>query len=454
MDLRKINELVELLRGLQPLKTEYQQKLDKKFRLEFNYNSNHLEGNTLTYSETDLLLFFDDASGEHTLREYEEMKGSDVAYLLMKEWATDKTDYLTEQKIKNLNEILLVRPFWKDAITPSGQATRREIKIGNYKEFPNSVRLPNGEMFNYTSPTDTHIQMGELIQWYREEEEKKELHPIALAALLHYKFVLIHPFDDGNGRVSRLLMNYVLIKNELPPVVIKSANKKEYLSALNKADTGDIESFIEYIAQQLIWSLELSIKAAKGESIDEPGDLDKKIKQLKQKLRVDEKQKIKYTRDSSQMYDALVGSIEPLIEQLQKKVLEFSLLFKNQEDNLYIAAQPSEIRIGEDIDNSLSHLYTVLLDTKLPSDLEIIEQLYSINYKCSLINFRKSTKLLVVDFVIDIIFHKNTFEFIFKESNLSIDKLYHENLSPKEIQLIVEKVGTYIYDSIEKHLES
>ena len=66
-----------------------QSRLDKKLRLEFNYNSNHLEGNTLTYSETELLLIFDETKGNHTHREYEEMKAHDVALQLVKDWATD-----------------------------------------------------------------------------------------------------------------------------------------------------------------------------------------------------------------------------------------------------------------------------------------------------------------------------------------------------------------------------
>ena len=101
------------------------------------------------------------------------------------------------------------------------------IKVGNYKQHPNSVRLQNGEMFHYTSPENTPIEMGELISWYKDEEQKNELHPVTLAALLHYKFVRIHPFDDGNGRISRLLMNYVLLKYSLQPVVIKSSDKKK-----------------------------------------------------------------------------------------------------------------------------------------------------------------------------------------------------------------------------------
>lgn len=156
--IEKVMLLTEQLRKLLPMKAEYQQRLVKTFRLEFNYNSNHLEGNTLTYGETELLLIFDRTTGNHELREYEEMKGHDVAYEMIKELAAE-----------------------------------------------------------------TPIKMGELIEWLREEEEKKDMHPVVLASLLHYNFVRIHPFDDGNGRLSRLLMNYILFKHGLPPVVIKSA---------------------------------------------------------------------------------------------------------------------------------------------------------------------------------------------------------------------------------------
>ena len=81
-------------------------------------------------------------------------------------------------------------------------------------------------------------------------------------------------------------MNYILLRNNYPPVIIKSEDKKSYLTALQKADTGDIESLIEYIELQSIWSLELSIKAANGEDIDELGDIEKEIVILKrQKLK-------------------------------------------------------------------------------------------------------------------------------------------------------------------------
>ncbi len=270
-----IDQLSATYHSLLPMSPENQHRWDKKVRLEFNYNSNHIEGNTLTYGETELLLLFDETHGSRPMRDYEEMKAHDVAFQKIKEWATDTETPLTEQDIKNLNQIILVQPFWKNAITPDGQPTRRQITVGNYKTQPNSVRLPNGELFEYTAPQEVPIKMQELMEWYRDEQTT--LHPITLAAMFHYKFVCIHPFDDGNGRVSRLLMNYVLLAHKLPPVVIKSSDKQNYLHALHLADTGQYEAFIRYIAAQVVSSLEMAIKAAKGESIEEPDDLDKEI---------------------------------------------------------------------------------------------------------------------------------------------------------------------------------
>jgi Fic family protein len=340
--LNKINDLVSTLKSLPPISEENQRKLEKKFRLEFNYNSNHLEGNTLSYGETELLLIFDKTDGTHEMREYEEMKAHDVAYKIIHDWAKDTEHPLTETYIKQLNEIILVRPFWKEAITQDGQATKRLIKVGEYKEFPNSVRLQNGELFEYASPIDTPIKMGELMQWYNTEIQKNELHPVALAALLHYKFVCIHPFDDGNGRISRLLMNYVLIKNNLPPIIIKTKDKKNYLNALNQADTGNLEAFVKYIGDQLAWSIQLVTKATKGESVEEVDDLEKEIELFKKaQLSSIQKESIKSDEVVRQCFEQ---KIEPLISELNSKLLKFKDLFSFLVDNVLIHSYRSGVK--------------------------------------------------------------------------------------------------------------
>jgi Fic family protein len=434
----RIEKLVETLESLKPLSLTNQSNLEKKLRLEFNYNTNHIEGNTITYSETELLLIFDDVKGNHSLRELEEMKGSDVAFHFIQELAKDNERPLSEQSIKHLNEILLVRPFWKDAITEDGQNTRRLIKVGDYKEHPNSVRLQNGEIFHYADPMETPALMSDLINWFREEESKSQLHPVVLAAMLHYKFVRIHPFDDGNGRISRLLMNYVLFKNNLPPIVIKTENKRNYLSALNKADSGDIESFIKFIAQQLIWSLELSIKAAKGENLDEPGDLDKKIKLLKQKLNSSE-EKVQITKSKESLNLILDRNLEPLFLRVSTKLKEFDSLFKSKTE--YLSSGNSTF--GTTIENCINFL-RIQLKSKTFGHIT-----YNYDFK----NFRKGPTAYSFSTEFRIEFHDNVYEILSPNGDFNFSKLYHEDLTDKEIDEIVESIGNSIYNQIASVLD-
>ncbi len=118
--IQKINDLITQIKALPSISEQNKRQLDKKFRLEFNFNSNHIEGNTLTYGETQLLLYFDKTDGTHEMREYEEMKAHDLAYKLIQEWAKDTERPILEIDIKELNKIILVRDFYKDAITQDG----------------------------------------------------------------------------------------------------------------------------------------------------------------------------------------------------------------------------------------------------------------------------------------------------------------------------------------------
>lgn len=439
-----IQRLNAELSSLLPMSVDNNERLQKKFLLEFNYNSNHIEGNTLTYGETELLLIFGKTAGQHDIREYEEMQAHDTAYKLITQWAADKERPLSEADIKNLNKTILVKSFWKEAITPEGQSTRRLIQPGAYKEQPNSVRLQNGEIFNYTSPADTPIQMGELIEWWRNEENKNELHPVVLAAALHYKFVRIHPFDDGNGRISRLLMNYVLLKNNLPPVIIKSSAKKEYLFALNQADAGNLDAFIEYIAEQLIWSLEISIKAAKGEVIDEMGDVDKQLHLLKKKLGEAESDTIKIKFEWSSYKDLFEQSIEPLCELWNKKLDKFETFFLNRFFSIRRNGYKSPSL-------SISEFRNQLFDPAIISKIVITNADYrELILSASFVGLRKIDNELKVNAgTVKFIFHQNAYEVEWEGSDERINKLYHQQLTGTEMEVIVENECSLLLKNIE-----
>lgn len=404
-----------------PYNPKFEQAFWSKFRLEFNYNSNHIEGSTLTYGHTQLLLLFDKVVADYNMRELEEMKAHDLAWKIIKEECQSKEHILTEKFIKEINELILVRPFFKDAITPEGQPTKRLIEPGNYKKYPNSVLLENGEIFKYASPEETPALMGELIEWFRHEDSIKQMHPVQLAALIHYRFVRIHPFDDSNGRTSRLLMNYVLMRNEYAPIVIKSSEKKAYLTALNKADIGDIDSFIKYIAELVLeWQNRFNT-AIKGVSIEEQDDIYKEISILKQS--VDYSESSEKTLSSETLWNAYNNEISSFLKEV---FTDISTL-----DNFFLITSKSFKGQGSGIIKDLDSDFTNYV-RHLTQNNRINPFIWEFLYKHK--NLSKIPNInfeYINDIKIDF---KTTFYEISSEKipGNSIKKLYHQNISNLE----------------------
>lgn len=441
--LNEIKKKSELLNSLKPLSQENQNKLDKKFRLEFNFNSNHLEGNTLTYGETELLLIFDQTEGTHDFREYQEMQAHDVALKMVQEEAAEAERPLLENFIRELNAKLLVKPFWKDASTADGQSTRKEIIPGEYKKTPNSVRLANGEIFDYSAPGDVQKEIAELVSWFNEKSESED--SVLLASLLHYRFVRIHPFDDGNGRTARLLMNYVFAKNNLPLVIIKSAEKKEYLAALNKADTGDLSAFVEYIGNRLLWSLDLSIKAAKGENIDEDDDLDKELELLKQELK-----QVPNEFEKKKTYEEIEAimnkSVVPLFWELNRNISKIEELFVEIYSSIVIETfkqrvngQSPIILIFEDLQKEYELTGKYIVD-RMIEDVNLSFYFIALKKTITKKDIRCELHLKFEDY--HYIIHDN----ITKQDIIRIP--YGRFFTKSEINTIVKSVMTYIISEI------
>jgi len=276
-EIQSLDALRAEWQALQPLSAENEARLWKKLRLEWNYHSNHIEGNTLTYGETELLLLHDRTTGNHSHREYLEMKAHDVGIEHARRLAADKDRLISEGDIRDLNQIILKESFWKYAETADGQSTRKEIIPGQYKTTPNSVRQASGEIMSFASVEETPSRMSDLVTWLRQELTSPTLPIAACIAKLHHDFIVIHPFEDGNGRVARLLVNYVLMRSGYLPLIVRTDEKEAYLTALRLADAGELSALMTYLQRRLEWSLQLGIKAAKGESIEEPSDLEKEV---------------------------------------------------------------------------------------------------------------------------------------------------------------------------------
>jgi Fic family protein len=323
-NLKKAASLKKELDGFRPLTPEAEKKIMQKFRLDWNYHSSHIEGNSLTYGETRALILFGQTAQAKPLKDHLEMSGHNEAISTIEEVIKQKRP-LTENFIRELHEIILKEPYEVNAITLDGKPTKKMVKVGQYKTTPNHVKTITGEIFYFATPEETPSKMHDLLMWYSNNLNNKNTEPVLFATEFHYKFIRIHPFDDGNGRIARLLMNFILMQKGYPPAIIKTDDKDNYYRALEQADAGQIEYFFNYISEQVIHSLELMIKGAKGETIDEPEDIDKEIELLKKQLSRDDK--FTKAKNNETMEFSLKESILPLLKSYEEKCLKVKDLF-------------------------------------------------------------------------------------------------------------------------------
>ena len=281
--LETIDRLKQELDALRPLPQEVIARVEQKLRIESNYHSNAIEGNSLTLGETRSLILHGLTARGKPMRDHLDIKGHDEAVKAI-EHAVKEEHGLTEVFIRNLHRVLLKEPYEVAAVTPAGQRASRLISIAAYKTTPNNVITSTGETYYFTPPEQVKQEMSDLIDWYRAQAAKGE-HPVIIAAIFHYRFVRIHPFDDGNGRMARLLMNLILIKHGYTVAIVQRDTRDRYLQELEQADqTEDPAQFIDYIASCCEYPLNLYHRAARGESIEDPEDIDREIALFKRSL--------------------------------------------------------------------------------------------------------------------------------------------------------------------------
>lgn len=235
-----IDEKKTLLDSKRPLPEYTVKSIRENLFLEWTYNSNAIEGNTLTLLETKVVLEGITIGGK-TIREHLEIINHKEAILYIED-IVKNMEAFSEWQIKNIHRLVL-RGIDDNY---AGNYRDQQVIIAGAKHIP-------------PEPFLVREKMEEFIKWYNNEAVK--LHPLERAALVHIIFVGIHPFIDGNGRTSRLLLNLELMKNGYPPIVIRVENRLKYYAALDKAHTtGDNNDFIELIKGEVNKALDLYLK--------------------------------------------------------------------------------------------------------------------------------------------------------------------------------------------------
>ncbi len=248
MDFSRIRKLMDQLNARNIPKSVLE-SFELTFDIEYAHHSTAMEGNTLTLIETKAIIEDGISVGGKKLREIYEISNHNKAFNYAKEKIAEGCP-LNENLVKDFHEILM------ENIIHGGIYRNHDVSITGASHTP----PPPNEMY------------AQIKYFYQEEHDKSEIDPIELAAWSHAEFVRIHPFPDGNGRVSRLIMNYELMSAGLLPINIRTENRIRYYDCLDQyASKHDLTAFAELVAdvEEARITEFLSIKFEQCEDISE-----------------------------------------------------------------------------------------------------------------------------------------------------------------------------------------
>ncbi|WP_342645167.1 Fic family protein [Mucilaginibacter sp. CSA2-8R] len=439
----RIDELKNQIDAVRPLPDEIAGKVMQKLRLDWNYNSNAIEGNKLSYGETNALLQHGVTAKGKPLKDHLDIQGHNAAIEFLMQMVQDGRP-LTETDIRGLHEVILGEPHKIAAQTADGTPTTKMLTSGEYKKLPNHVKTRTGEIHYYATPEETPAKMNDLMQWYNAAIEDSSIHPIVIAALFHHRFVAIHPFDDGNGRMTRILMNLILMRHGYPVAVIKNDDKDNYYSLLSQADKRDFWPFVEYIAERVENSLSIYIKAINGQDIEDESDIDKELALFRMELRNNVDVKEKKTVENYK--SILLNDIQPLLSSIVTKANDFTEFFFDYSMSL-------------NLKTSGHHNHEVKYTNKSDMITNMINQIQKSTMIDGLIvrgkyyGFKNSKRNFDIACGFSVQF--NIFDYVLTgpQSSFIIKKLYHEHLTQEDKVNFIKAFFSNLKNEITKELQ-
>lgn len=229
--MQRIAEKKARLDWLRPFSPEAFSNLEHYYDIEITYTSNAIEGNTLSAVETTLVIEQGVTIGGKPLKDHLEALDHYDAIRYVREIARDQTPLL-ESDVRNLHKLVV-------------QRSRPEI-AGRYADLARYVRTDAGR-FNFPSPAEVPALMRDFANWLTATQNTPEA-----AFTAHRRLVDVHPFNDGNGRTARLLMNLILIRGGYPPIAVRPEDRPEYIQALQESQAGrGPESFDNLLFERL-----------------------------------------------------------------------------------------------------------------------------------------------------------------------------------------------------------
>ena len=248
--LKRLEEKKARLDSLRPLDAGVVARLRKQINLEWIYNSNAIEGSTLTLKETRLILETGLTIGDKSLREHFEVTNHREAIVFV-ESLVNQGRRITPHHVRQIHKLVLSQIDDENA----GQYRSTPVRIAGVDHIPPEAwEIPR--------------LVTEWGDWLNDHHNK--IHPINRAALAHHRLVAIHPFIDGNGRTARLVLNLILMQAGYPPTIIHNFQRKQYYRVLAQADDGSPEPLVNFLGRNVERSLILYLEACTPQTGPKP----------------------------------------------------------------------------------------------------------------------------------------------------------------------------------------
>jgi len=251
--LHEIDELKAKIDSMRSMRPDIWGTIQQKLKIDWTYDSNAIEGSTLTRGETAFFLQEGLTVEGKPLKDFLDARNHAEAIDGLYQVVISERP-LSEGLLKEMNALLLLGVKYTPARDQFGNKTQKPVTVGQYKQLPNHVLQADGTIHYYAEPLQVPGEIQRLCEWLNSNISIQ--HPVIVGAIAHYNMVRIHPFDDGNGRGARILMNLVLIKKGYPPAIIRMEQRRAYLESLATADQGALAPFLELVARSLIQTQE------------------------------------------------------------------------------------------------------------------------------------------------------------------------------------------------------
>jgi len=436
------------------LSTEVKKKINYKFRLDWNYYSNSMEGNTLTMDETRSVMVGNINVENKPIKDILEMNGHDRVITDILKVGKGEIR-LSEARIKEIHKGIMHEENEDD-----------KKKIGVWKTSPNYIINYKKERFDFISPEEVPEKMHELLNKTNaaidliKKKKKNAPHPLDVALQFHLDYVVIHPFYDGNGRTARLLTNLLLISFGYPPFWIKTNERdiyNQYIADI-QGYGGKPDLFFEYTADMIIRSQQIVLDAIAGKEIEEPDDMDKKLALLEQELAtIDSNEEVKKQFDKDVLFEIYDSWFTKLMNEVVPAIQKFNKFFTGTQhwisfsnaigSTQFVNESPSEIleKLKQELvrnDNHVSyHDCKIDLQAQYGSFIKGGLKSFGCNYGFS-IKFDKIKYEVYVD---------EFTETVPRTQVKLYEKLLHKPLSDSEIKTLVSRLTSTIYEHIDSY---